>query len=217
MFKKITIEDWSKQWAVRDGTNDEGIIQHVFRDNIYGLPEDMKGKVVIDVGAHIGSFTVLAATSGATVYSFEPEFQNILLLRENVKEHEVFSNTHIFMFGIGISSVKDFYIGDIFNSGSNTTFSDLLVTKTIRKIKLVPLSEMFRQLNISHCDFLKIDCEGGEKDILADFFKHDLVNKVDMIGIEFHYPELMDEQLKMLSKHYTLKKRDEFEYLCIKK
>ena len=43
------------------------------------------GMTVLDVGAHIGLFSVLAATRGAKVIAFEPEPRNLALLRKNVE------------------------------------------------------------------------------------------------------------------------------------
>ncbi len=42
------------------------------------------GRVVFDVGAHIGEYTLLAAKRGATVHAFEPDPANATLLRANV-------------------------------------------------------------------------------------------------------------------------------------
>ena len=47
------------------------------------------GHVVLDVGAHIGEFTLLAAARGATVHAFEPDPANAALLRSNVATNDL--------------------------------------------------------------------------------------------------------------------------------
>jgi len=44
------------------------------------------GDVMLDVGAHIGEFTLLAASRGATVHAFEPDPANAALLRVNLED-----------------------------------------------------------------------------------------------------------------------------------
>src|SRR5262245_53803879 len=65
---------------VATGSSD---LKMVFSDNLYGL-NNLDGAVVIDVGAHIGSFTSKAVESGArTVISVEPNPENFNALESN--------------------------------------------------------------------------------------------------------------------------------------
>ena len=54
--------------SYRPGTADETVLNLVLARNHYGFPDDMTGMTVIDIGAHIGSATMLCASRGATVY-----------------------------------------------------------------------------------------------------------------------------------------------------
>ncbi len=48
------------------------------------------GEVMIDVGANVGSYTVLAAKwRGTTVFAFEPEAQNYALLNQNIFQNGI--------------------------------------------------------------------------------------------------------------------------------
>lgn len=44
-----------------------------------------KGATVVDVGAHVGLYSVLAEQAGAVVYAFEPATDNYDILRKNIK------------------------------------------------------------------------------------------------------------------------------------
>lgn len=68
--------------ALRPGTWDRLIADAVFGAE-YG-PIDVAGRVVVDVGAHIGAFSVFAALRGARrVLAYEPDPENFRLLAIN--------------------------------------------------------------------------------------------------------------------------------------
>src|ERR1051326_7332118 len=57
----------------------------VCNNNEYGLKEFTGHEVVVDVGAHIGAFSLAAWVRGAQwIYAFEPEKENHHLLEENL-------------------------------------------------------------------------------------------------------------------------------------
>lgn len=73
--------------AVREGhPTDREVISEVWTADQYGLERaQVRGKVVVDVGANIGAFSVLAALMGAReVHAYEPEPGNAKILRMNV-------------------------------------------------------------------------------------------------------------------------------------
>jgi FkbM family methyltransferase len=66
----------------RPGTWDHAIFQQVVGGE-YG-PQRFVGKTVLDIGAHIGAFSIMAATHGAQrVLAFEAGAQNFGLLQHN--------------------------------------------------------------------------------------------------------------------------------------
>jgi FkbM family methyltransferase len=71
---KVALREWSWDRLIVDG---------VLRGEYGAL--DVRDKVVVDVGAHIGAFSLLAAGHGARrVLAFEPEAENYRLLAINV-------------------------------------------------------------------------------------------------------------------------------------
>lgn len=74
----------------RPGTQDEHVFREVLAANEYRLPERFKKTdVIIDVGAHIGITSVCCLFRGAgTVYCYEPDADNFVLLQENLGGHK---------------------------------------------------------------------------------------------------------------------------------
>jgi FkbM family methyltransferase len=52
------------------------------------------GEILYDVGANIGSYSILAGVKGITVYSFEPEAENYLLLVKNMMLNNLSPNAY---------------------------------------------------------------------------------------------------------------------------
>ena len=72
----------------RHGTYDASIFSHVFEQNEYEIAS-LKGKRLLDIGGHIGSFALKAVSHGADyVVSFEPNQENYDLLFHNVMGFE---------------------------------------------------------------------------------------------------------------------------------
>tara|TARA_B100000809_G_C15085546_1_gene511300 strand:+ start:332 stop:1213 length:882 start_codon:yes stop_codon:yes gene_type:complete len=67
------------------------------------IKENVKeGDIFFDIGANIGVFTVYAAKikKNIKVYSFEPEYSNLNLLKQNVLDNDISDQVNIFSVGL---------------------------------------------------------------------------------------------------------------------
>src|SRR3990167_10723637 len=72
---------------IRKNTCDSAIAQSVLVRNEYGLPSDLRGAVILDIGAHIGAFAVACQKRNAKlIHCYEPDPENFELLIHNVDE-----------------------------------------------------------------------------------------------------------------------------------
>src|SRR5213592_4978333 len=72
-------------FTFRPDTVDRQVFESVAVHNEYRLPDRLAGAVVLDVGAHIGSFAYACAARGAAeVWCVEAEPGNCALLRQNL-------------------------------------------------------------------------------------------------------------------------------------
>ena len=170
-----------------------------------------KFEIFFDVGAHKGESINLFSKNFKIekIYSFEPSSINFQLLNKNKKLYEAkFKNLKIFIenYALGrenkVSSIKQLEesssstINEI-NTESKyfrrkSLFLNFLKKKNFYKeleINQITLSQYIYKNNISKIDFLKIDTEGYEYDVLLGL-KED-ISKVSLIMFEHHYHDML--------------------------
>ena len=161
---------------VRANTWDSLILESVLVRNEYGLPQDMRGMVVMDIGAHIGAFAIACQKRGAKrVVCFEPDPENVRLLAVNVDE-DIESRTEIIVMeaAIAAESRDDLGIRRLtnhdYNNGRNTGHVD--VFGEADGTECIGINEAIESIG-GPIDILKMDCEGAEWGIFdkADFSK----------------------------------------------
>lgn len=142
----------------------------------------------------------MCAKRGATVYSAEPSRDNYKLLTKNIALNGFEDRIHAQRVALGKHKAKTRLIDIGDNKASNVlrglenTVGDLDRTErvTIRNLK-----EFFQDNNIEHCDYLKLDCEGAEIELLDDIV--DLHEKIDVIVAELHSRNIESEFIRRLT------------------
>ena len=80
-------------------------------------------------------------------------------------------------------------------------FSESSESVTVNSISL---KEIFDKNKIEHCNFLKLDWEGSEYEIIRHL-PSEYFQKIDKMIIEYHmadtHPELLDELMQILKSH----------------
>lgn len=175
-------------------------VKEVFADGFYtrfGYAVE-PGWTVVDIGGAIGEFTVFAAMVPNTrVLAYEPSGSSAAVLAENLHRNQI-TNVVIERAAVGSNYGKrELDIsGDPLTMG--TWESGTLARSEL--VDVVPLSSVLTEAGGS-IDLLKLDCEGGEYDILmkapADVMEH-----IERIVVEYHDPEAVGRQLD-LAAHLT--------------
>jgi FkbM family methyltransferase len=146
--------------TIRAETNDGYIWKMVFDDNLYGL-KNLDGAVVIDVGAHIGSFTSKAIALGAkAVICVEPNPENFTCLKRNTSIHsDVTYRLAALDYGeaelVPISAPDGKNTGRIYSGGDAMHLARYLVPQ-------IRLKDLLELLPNGRANLLKLDCQGGE-------------------------------------------------------
>ena len=140
--------------------------------------------VVIDIGAHIGSFSIWAARQAPNgrVYAFEPNDENHIFLVENKKLNNL-TNLEIFNFAVSDKDGEASFFNSEHLSMSHSFFeTGAENTTTVRTVSLAGILEANK---IDHVNYLKIDAEGAEYLIVLNA-PPEVLSKVDKIFIEYH-------------------------------
>ncbi len=123
------------------------------------------GRVFVDVGAHIGLFSVLAAkVAGPTgkVISFEPDPVNRAVLTMNARRNRVDLDIR----GCAISSEAG--RTTLFTSADNRAIHSIVPEPRLEPSGSVATSTLERELaGLGRVDVIKLDVQGAEPDIIA--------------------------------------------------
>ena len=188
------------KFKTRPETTDEAIVRNVFVEDEYDARNLIKPQdVVVDIGAHIGSFSVLAASLGAQVSSYEPFFESYNLLCQNM-ENNISTQTYtcIDKAVMGKRQSRKLHVRQI-NFGGNNFYQE---PNTNENIECITLDDVFKDNQIDHVDFLKLDCEGSEFEIIEHSDKLPLIK---IIAFEYVGDERRAEMLNLLKDYEILK------------
>jgi FkbM family methyltransferase len=162
----------------------DGFIIHEMAQDPYGLRSLLRpGDTVVDIGAHIGTFSILAGEicPQARIIAVEPVPANFDQLRRNVPE-SVETEQAAVSGRDGPVTIHDF--GPT-ASASHSVYALGADGATEVTAKGKSLSTLFGEKNLSRVRFLKLDCEGAEFDIIPST-PSEVLARVDYIGMEVH-------------------------------
>ena len=185
---------------IRSDSTDFYVLTNVWLLEEYDNKKIQIGKedVIIDIGAHVGLFTIYASQfcNNGKIYCYEPIKENYNLLVDNVKLNNI-KNTTIYEKAVTDKSS----IVRIFINQDNAAHSIFTESNKYENIESISLKDIFDSNQIQKCDLLKIDCEGSEYMILNSLpdFYFQCIKKIVM---EYHMadkkPELLENLIKKL-------------------
>tara|TARA_B100000686_G_C16775162_1_gene967921 strand:+ start:1009 stop:1782 length:774 start_codon:yes stop_codon:yes gene_type:complete len=156
---------------------------------------------VIDIGAHIGLFALYASQfcKNGRIFCFEPIEENYNLLLENIKLNDI-KNIIPFNLAVSdkISKIK------IYLNNDESGHSIFLNNEKSVLVNSTTLENIFTENHIDNCNFLKLDCEGAEYQII-DSLNPVFFGKISKTIIEYHLadtnPELLENLTQKLDSH----------------
>jgi FkbM family methyltransferase len=181
---------------LRDGSRfkvttalDVWILKEVCLDREYerGGPAVQPGWTVVDIGAGLGEFCVSVARRhpACRVYAFEPLAESFTLLQDNVRLNGV-TNVTLFPRAVGARAGHAvLHAARGAPARSSTTSPAGFRAEAATRVASTTLDEIVRDLDLRRCDFLKLDCEGAEYEILLGADAGTLA-RVAHIALEYH-------------------------------
>ena len=150
--------------------------------------------VIIDVGAHIGLFALFASQfcKNGKIFCYEPIKENYKILIENIEMNQIQN-----IFPNNLAVTKETSRVKIFLNDDQSGHSMFTQNKNFVEVDSKSLSDIFIDNGIKECDFLKLDCEGAEYEIVESI-SSDLFTKINKTAIEYHMVDTKPELLKQL-------------------
>jgi len=175
----------------------------IFTRNIYYFEADNLSPTIIDCGANVGLATAYFKEiyPKSTIYSFEPNKENFKKLKSLASKY---TNVNIFKNAVGKNEKLRKLYGDY-----SKTFSLYNVGPFKETVKVIKLSKFMKEKNLE-ADFLKIDIEGAETDVLEDLDQARMLRHVKQMTVEYHHK--MYKELSKLSVLLNILEKNGFEY-----
>ena len=177
---------------LRPGLGDRfGFYEVAIREDYFESGQSIgPGDTVIDVGANVGCFALLAAKRvGPTgrVIAIEPEARTFEQLRRNIALNDA-DNVVALRLAIGAQRGSI----DLYTSAESALFSSIYtqvnrsdVADGTQKVPMITLADLMSEHAIPRCDYLKLDCEGAEHDIIASLTA-EAAACISQITLELH-------------------------------
>lgn len=190
-------------FLVRSGTHDAAVMCEIFFHGIYDVSQIAKKQnlTVIDVGAHIGGFSVFLHQHASVkkIVCVEPIPANVALLKKNISLNSLGPVSVIYAGALWITN------GTLrLHHNDNTANSGILSKGKIIKVPCMTLHALLKKNNLRSLDVLKLDCEGAEFEILQQ--AQNILPKICWILMEYHpSPErTYQDILRLVSEKFAV-------------
>jgi FkbM family methyltransferase len=188
----------------RPGTEDESVISNIkdLIEQFVKLPEyfPKEGDTLIDVGGHIGTFALMAATRipNSRVYSIEACEETYEFLIKNIQANNL---TSVYPFHLALDKTKG--TTKLFYNTKDGNWGHTIVksfSNQGEEVATDTLTNFMTDQNIKLCDYMKLNCEGAEFNILLHTPK-DILAKCKLILILYHLDLAEEASLDELKEH----------------
>jgi FkbM family methyltransferase len=183
--------DWqNKTISFTDATSFLHTLNEIFGQDLYLFKSDNDQPLIIDIGSNIGLsilyFKKLYPLS--TIVGFEPDPEIFAILLKNLKEFEA-AKVNVY------NSAAWKFDGELSFYSEGALSGSLYKIENSKAIK-VPALDINKFISERDIDFLKIDVEGAEYDILNHIKKH--LKKVKRIFVEYHDKKNTSQELHLI-------------------
>jgi len=172
---------------MRGSESDVVIVEGIWIHKFYN-PEGFEindGDIVVDIGSHVGVFSIFASLNNkkGKILAFEPISRNFDIINYNIKINKIKNITPIKKAVAATDGKKKMFLG--FVDSTSSFKKSKYVKNDFINVQTITLKSIFNQYHIKQIDFLKMDCEGEEYEIL---FKcpDSIFKKIKKISLECH-------------------------------
>ncbi len=136
--------------------------------------------IFFDIGAHIGNFSSkMYEKFECNIYAFEPLEENFKILKQNLNNHKKIKCYQIALLNFdGYSNISSL--------GASASLFDRNEGSTNKEVIVKSFGTFIREENLNFIDFVKMNIEGSEYDLLNDIIDSGNILKIQHLQIQFH-------------------------------
>lgn len=207
----------------RDNTNDTDTLISCIEQDEYEVGRLPEGGIAIDLGGHIGASALPLLSRGYFVHIVEMLPENVEIIESNLALNNYLDKAKVYeaaIFGKA-KEVTAYYANTATEAGQVHEFiGTVLKNKTPAgalsggvgiKVPTITLEKIFAEGKIEVCDFLKIDIEGAEWEVINNT-PPEILSRIKRIAVEIEglgrivtsddFLKLLPEGFKDVSKEY---------------
>lgn len=170
---------------------DESVFGEIFQEREYKIIEPVIVKAsapIIDIGAHVGMFSIYCAVLNPVtkIFAYEPDEENFDAMKENLQLNHV---KNVTMKNVAIGGVvgqrtlfvsRDSHNHSLLSAEAAGDFSG-----EEKDVQVVTLERILKQNRLQRVSLVKMDCEGAEFEILENLGENGFA-MVDNFYVECH-------------------------------
>jgi FkbM family methyltransferase len=191
LTKKINFNEYQLSLQIRDEA-DESVVAEIFKLHEYRRAEEairQAKTAIVDLGAHAGFFSLYCRTlnQDAVIFAIEPDVGNLKQLAWHCQKNKLSKITIV-----PTAIAKESGLRQLEITPDTLNYHLLPKLNTEKKmvsnslsVKCESWTEFCKKNNLTEIDLLKIDIEGGEKEIFSTLNSGDL-SSVKQIILEYH-------------------------------
>lgn len=185
------------------------LFTEIFVNLDYIFFTENRNPLIIDCGSNIGMSIFFFKTiyPNSRIIGFEPSKKTYLYLQDNIRQNQL---TSIELYNKALSQREgliEFYIDD---NDPGSLISSTNKSRMSKQVEIVESTLLSNFVN-GQVDFLKIDIEGSEMDVILDLYSSDKLRFIKEMVVEFHHH--INKELDGLSKFLEILELSNFGYL----
>jgi len=174
------------------------VVREIFIDQVYDcFYKPCDNDIVIDIGAHVGLFSIKVCRSVKRVIAIEPHPFNYKLLLTNLHLNKIENVTPYKIAISNYSGIAKLYLGRESTGHTIKPLSEMSRSSSI-VVKVETLDNLLDEIDLSKVNFIKIDVEGAELEVLKGSERTLANNNLFLAIAAYHYPKEIFEIAKFL-------------------
>lgn len=162
------------------------IMAEIFKDRVYApYIEGKRDLTILDIGAHVGIFSIYASPYAKHIYAMEPSMEHFTSLTQNISANQLDNVTPFAMAMSNENGTATFH-----HNANKTMYSlkEAVAHKHLgsETVETITIEKFMNDNNIKYVDFMKLDTEGAEFEIFGGDAFARVADRIDTIVTEAH-------------------------------